>query len=347
MKNPTIEFMRFVFCAVILFMHGNKIFHEQIHIAPIGYLAVEFFFIVSGYLMVQSCERSADTVTRLGEETVGFVWKKIRRLLLYIVIVYLVGVIISYCFQYSDLKGVTEHISFFLYSLFDLFLMNSSGIKGNYINGHLWYLSAMFLVMMVYYPVVRKYRQVFLYIAAPLLAVFLYGWMSQMNVTFSDPGEWTALGRCGLLRAAAGLALGCVSYAAAKYIRERKFTKNGIRWLTAAEISLYLIVLLLMQFSEFLKLRFLIFFFLTAAVSISFSGQSCLNRILQKRFVFWLGSISLPLYMAHFVVRYTMINLDLDLRIRYLMMIYLAGSILGTAFLMLAVRQIKKREKNS
>ena len=56
-RNGKIELLRFIFALVVALFHlgGNEKFgHEMM---KTGYLAVEYFFIVSGYLLVGSVER--------------------------------------------------------------------------------------------------------------------------------------------------------------------------------------------------------------------------------------------------------------------------------------------------
>ena len=62
-RNQTIELLRFFFAVVIVLYHGRVIF--PISLFPSGYLAVEFFFIVSGYMMVKSSKKQQDSTMLL------------------------------------------------------------------------------------------------------------------------------------------------------------------------------------------------------------------------------------------------------------------------------------------
>ena len=95
-KNAVIEFMRFLFASAVVVFHsqldlwkkgkvlGTLAGHKLILFRN-GYIGVEFFFIVSGFLMARSVYRliNKETQYTLGEETGIFIWKKMKALFPY------------------------------------------------------------------------------------------------------------------------------------------------------------------------------------------------------------------------------------------------------------------------
>lgn len=62
-RSGKIDFLKFVFSIVIVLIHANDYILEGtgIVILPTGYLAVEFFFVISSYMMAVSFEKHEKT----------------------------------------------------------------------------------------------------------------------------------------------------------------------------------------------------------------------------------------------------------------------------------------------
>ena len=56
-KNAAIDLLKFLFAMMILLFHGGKNLPGQVSLFPNGRIGVEFFFLVSGYLMAASAAR--------------------------------------------------------------------------------------------------------------------------------------------------------------------------------------------------------------------------------------------------------------------------------------------------
>ena len=96
-RNREVDFLRFVFAVIIMLHHSRYVLGDENCLFLGGSLAVEFFFIVSGYLMMASilrAERRQSTgVTRaaLGTETYHFLLRKIRAFLPEYLIAWFIG----------------------------------------------------------------------------------------------------------------------------------------------------------------------------------------------------------------------------------------------------------------
>ncbi len=79
-RNNTVELLRVVFSFAVVICHSTFLPWSEGHL-PIksGSLAVEFFFIVSGYFMAVSAWRKKDIPSSsLGTDTWQFIWKKLK-----------------------------------------------------------------------------------------------------------------------------------------------------------------------------------------------------------------------------------------------------------------------------
>lgn len=58
-RNGTIDFLKFIFAVIIVIFHGSQKLTDDssLQIFKSGRLGVEFFFLVSGYMMAASAEK--------------------------------------------------------------------------------------------------------------------------------------------------------------------------------------------------------------------------------------------------------------------------------------------------
>ncbi len=79
-RNGVIELMRFLMVIPIVLGHTKEFLSDKI--VTRGYLGVEFFFVVSGYLMMASLSRKkGEEIKDLGKETWSFVVHKWKALM--------------------------------------------------------------------------------------------------------------------------------------------------------------------------------------------------------------------------------------------------------------------------
>ena len=70
-----IEFMRFLFAAVVMLFHSSVLRQpEDIFVMPKGYIGVEFFFLLSGFLMAESAVKRC--IQNTNKQTKPFLLEK-------------------------------------------------------------------------------------------------------------------------------------------------------------------------------------------------------------------------------------------------------------------------------
>lgn len=173
-----------------------------------------------------------------------------------------------------------------------------SGMKwGFVVNGIAWYLSAMFIGMVIIYPIVRKTRKDILIIYAPLAAIFMLTYLSKKYGNLNVVSDAQAYIHPGLIRAAAELLLGVCSYIISKHIYELKPGRICCNFLSLIEIASYSLVILLCCVKKDGQDDFILLMFLFIGITITFSGCSATSRkiIIAKSNV--LGKISMLLFL--------------------------------------------------
>ena len=326
-KNGMIELLRFVFCVTVVLLHSGPLFTGDFKPMRYGSYAVEFFFAVSGYLMMAHIEKAVGKPDKsLGADTIEFLWHKFKGLIPYLISVFAYGLIIHYIFLRDSLSA-SESYNYFVTSFGELFLLRMSGLKVQVLNGNLWYISAMLIVMFALYPIAKRLGDRFTHIIAPFTAVILIGFVNRCDAVLEKPGQWTTLGHIGTVRAAAALCLGCAAYAAAKAISKRKFKTWFRVVMTVFEWLGYGFVIANMQLAGKKSVQLMMVYLTVALVAISFSGITYSCRFLNSKFIYTLGKFSLPWYIYHYVMRYTLQYLKLDLTTGVQFAIYITGGL--------------------
>lgn len=299
-RTAIVDWAKLVYAFVIVLVHANYLMPgtynwQLVECFGGGYVAVEFFFIVSGFLMAASGNKVKEPVESLGIETIRFVWRKIKVLLPFYLVAYLFTFILN-----QALNNVSFHdaIKNLVYSIPYLFRYNMAGFKATSDPiGSAWYISSMLLAMLGLYPMLRKYKDTFTCVIAPLLTLFLYGYISQTRSNISAASIWIGWVYVGNLRAVAGISLGCTCWKISQQVKRVEFTKIGVLALTSLEMICYIFPVISMQLWAHTYLDFILIFMFAIAITISFSERSYSAKIVHAPA--WVANLSLTLYFVH------------------------------------------------
>lgn len=167
--------------------------------------------------------------------------------------------------------GPHEMARLFVRDFFELTLVKMSGLFVGGFDGVIWYVSAMFLVMAVLYPLIRRFPDFFPKIGAPLTALFLLGYLCQSQGSPRDPAVWLGLCFKGIVRTAADLCVGIVCWQIAEKIRRTDWTAAGRILLTLLEPACYLAAVWYMYTRLPSKQDYFFLMLFAAAVTLSFA----------------------------------------------------------------------------
>lgn len=316
-KNGKVELLRFLFALSILFYHlqldawdNVKKISENMTFFLKGKNGVEFFFLVTGFLMAKSIHKSlrqealdpSCAPDSLGEETVSFLWRKVKAVLPYHIPYCIITVILLYMLYPSKMPLM------FFERFPSLFFLNSTGIMADFSSflSVEWYISSMLIALAVVYPLCKRFWKDFGYLIAPLSALLILGYIN-FNVG-QLPGNtkaWNGVILYVNLRAFADICLGVTCYFACLSLKKYTFTtwKKGL--LSLLEAICYFSAFRYYCSSASDKFQVYILLILCVGITLSFSQQGLFGHsiLFQNRFCCFLGNISLPIYLGQNIIR--------------------------------------------
>lgn len=296
-KNGTIELLRFVFCLAVLMFHiSTDIYGKDWHPAEwggvlrYGAYSIEFFFITSGYFMARHVDKRSAT-RDVVEDTWTFIWGKIKAFLPY----HLLFNACMFLIHAVKKKPVNELFN----SLSSFLLLPTIGFNaGEWLLGAEWYIGYMIFVMLLIYPVLVKWPKIIMRYVAPVLSLEIIGYLS---ITYD-----TIMGSDSLLVSLSGILLGVAIYPISQRLRDispkNMFMEMALKiipMVTVLGTVLYMISDLPTSMQPMITL------FLAAGLVITFAEKGILSctAALNKGFIYWLGNISLPIYMVQIITR--------------------------------------------
>lgn len=302
-RNSVIDVSRLVFALVILLYHSNLVTDGELYLFRCGYIGVEFFFLVSGWLLMAEVMKKPAIPSgcgTLGAESLAYVFKKAAAVYPY----YFPAFFMSLAVRAAVLimEGTPELLSGsrLVNTLWELLMLQMCGVRWSFaVNGVAWYLSAMLLAMLVIYPAARKFRDNFICLIAPVVSLLL---LASLSIRFNSLNliyDGESIVPPGLIRALAVMSLGAVSYRFSGLIREMASKLKGAPLLLGlVELGCYGAVLLLcfFRFGENLDMTLLLLLFV--AISVSFSGESVLGQNIHIKSTGAFSKISLMLLLS-------------------------------------------------
>ena len=317
-RNGEVDFLRFVFAIQIVFYHFNSNYPRGFFVN--GYIGVEFFFVVSGFLMAKHVEKKGTEHADLGaiaDETWNYVINKVKSFYMYYVSVIILQVVVQnilikherlMSIAYSFLSSIpTFTLSFMALNRNDVYL---------YV-GNTWFLSALLISILILYPILLRNYKYATKIVFPMISLFVLGYQYATNVSISVSKNWAGHVYYGVLRALAEMSLGgslcALSSLLTKKWKELNTNRKRIQILaTLLKVFCYLVVIAFSYGNVFgrtfrpgFNLHALLF--CSAGILLSFSNIGyCIPDCKTTRY---LGKISLPIFIYHGFIRWTVLAL--------------------------------------
>ena len=334
-RNLTVEFMRFVFCIIIILYHSNNRLDIAMS-APFsffknGKIGVEFFFIVSGWLMAESAKkyRGQDLV----KATRAFLSGKLLSVIFYHLFIFAV------CFTATAVLTLGEeaevYIGRLISTLPNLFLLQRTGLKTVEVMTSEWYIAAMLWMMLLLFPLIIKYGERFTKLLCPLITILLIGYMIHVNGKLGGTGRFLFSHRIPkvYVRAFAEMCAGVFCCHISEYISRLRLKKSERIILSGIEAICYLLPVLYSVSLWEETYEAYCFYSFCIAVTLSFSNATYLKKLFDTRISALLGKASLPLYMAQSVgfTLFKYSNTLHGLRIRYALLFFITTTVIFAA----------------
>lgn len=301
-RNIVIDFLKFLFILCIFGGHLNYIAlagENNPILMRLGFLGVEFFFIVSGAFMFYKIKKlnSNHSIQKL---VFNYIERKVSIFMPYYLIAFFLGFVL---FHYPDsfsLKIMSQH---FIQSLPCLLQLEMLGIKGYQVLGPTWFLSAMLVSILLLFPLYYKYRSSCNIYIAVVLAVIIYGYIFYRKgnlATINPIGDGFVYS--GVLRGIAGMSMGAICLALSEKINEYEYTKLGAYIISITEIMGYLLIFVLMHISSRIRFDFLILVLMIPCIAITLSKKSY-TVMIANYLPNWLGKLSMMMFLCDALVR--------------------------------------------
>ena len=333
-RNDTIDVLRIVMAYIIVVYHS---FLLGLPYFPGGGIATEFFFIITGALMNRSIIKN-DKVNLWG-----FIKKKIVKL---IPLFWFTSVITLLCKWICGFKGIKSVVGDIVKNLFEFLFLRMIGVADQYfINPVAWYLSAMFISILLLYPIARKYREICSTWLFPLITIALCSFLIKEYgtvVTVSVDYSYFTLDL--VKRAIAEICFGFSLYELSFRIASFRLTSVVSVMLKCTEIIGYFSVLIAAIFALDIKWSIWILLLLGVSVAISLSGHGVKLSIRNNKIKGWVAEYSLALYLSHYSVIIIMEKLKDVMKCSNieLLLIYLVIATIISIINMMIVSKVKQ-----
>lgn len=291
-RNGLIELLRFVFAVIVIIYHTWALNSDGISTAfGGGYLAVEFFLIVTGFYLAKSTEKSDPCFA--GKTAWQITFKKWVKLLPVVGVTVLLHYLLVMCYGLITPAELP-------YMAYEFLGLQLSGIYKLRIVIQHWYISAMIISLLPLTYLIIKARDLFINCLSAILPLFIYGYICRTHENLELCIDWYGVLYSGILRCAAGLCMGVCAYRLSVFIDQR--IKRNVS-LNVLAIAWLLISIVYMQLFKKITGDFFIVFLLTLAVGIILSGNFTLPAFWENRLFTFLGEWSVTLYCSHWTMR--------------------------------------------
>ena len=344
-RNNSIELLRFLFTAIIIFFHINLDLWDQgkviavIRGVPItffmhGNLGVEFFFLVTGFLLAGSVHKKIqedrvhpETSVGLWQETMQFIIHKAKAVLP----CYLTACALTPAARL--IAGKNLGLAYFLKRLPSLFFLQRLGLGKPFI-GCTWYLSSLFIAL----PYTR--------VVSPVLCAVLLWSIISLTGSLGDIDDWFFFTYKTNIRAFAEISMGTTAFELSRFIRGRVHSLPARSALTFTALASLALSLMYMCSAADSRYGLPVFYLLFLLVVITFSGEGLISRadLFRSPFFTWLGAVSLPMYVTQTIMRMLVPCVFAKSSQWAQCFLIYAGTLLLAAGLLTAISYIKRKD---
>lgn len=293
-KFKDIEFLRFFLSCVILVFHLNSLFWGK------GYLAVDFFFIISGFFLISKFDKNLSFI--------DFIKKKIIRLwplMVFVNFLYLIIHIFAKSVKYHKYDNLLE----------SLFLGNIGLTisRGNL--GAFWYVSVLFWCSLLYFYLLKYFerKNVNLFVALSVWFSYTFLIHAKNGVVEGLIETFNNIFVVGILRGLGGIGIGYFIGLFYKMYENRinstKLNKTTTLFITVLEVylfswSLYYLILHKISYkNDIISILYFTILFILFLIK-----KGLFTRLLDNNYSVILGRYSYSIYSVHLFVMDLLIN---------------------------------------
>lgn len=289
-KNHSLEFYRTVFTLTICLYHAQYL-DPKLEILKNAYLCVEFFFMLSGYLLYRSFMKETE------HHTMAYAARRFTRLwpeYIFAAVIAILG------------RGVFLHDFNVNKALNEVLMVQNTGLfhYGGY-NYPCWYIPVMIFCGILIYSILSLYPDAFIKLFAPLAVLLGYTYFGGLEAGLES---WQYVGPFSepMIRGFIAMSLGVLIGAAAN---KENAIKPGKVTGTVAEITLLVLIGLSIFTEIFSEMVAVISFALL--ILITAKQQGFISSVIINHRVWSItGSYSYAVYLNHAMVIYLLSYID-------------------------------------
>jgi peptidoglycan/LPS O-acetylase OafA/YrhL len=237
-KAAAVEFWRFAFTVLVCLFHLEVNYRQTLLTS--GSSAVEFFFVLSGFLIAMSASRrfsgSPEPVTarEARDKAVAFVVKKLR--VIYPILIFVLLYVIT--INYRLMGSTFDKLQFLQNTEWELLLL--TGTPLGYNNGlspviPLWFLTVLLLVGYVMTYVVYRHND-FMKFAAPVAGLLFYIYFALNSSTILDQPLRMGFTTAGMIRGISEMSFGVALFYLYEYLSVKQLGRFWRVLLSLAEL---------------------------------------------------------------------------------------------------------------
>lgn len=301
----TIDFYRFIFILLICFLHFEYPYcGKQIYFIC-GYLAVDFYFILSGFLLSRNVLEN-DENNSISIMSVKFIVNKIKRYYIFYIYAYIVMLL----YTWNSIGGMQSFRRDYQYGIWEVLLLQSAGFPNSFVNIPMWYFSALLIVSYFVYYIYISNKSLYANIVAPLSVILIYTFFARKYGNLDIWGVWNDLSiiNNSLIRAFAGLNLGIMCNKLYNYLVYNNLNKLDVIILNLLEIISILGIISIVINNDHSNIDFVILPMFCIIIISSFLNVTYISKFLNRKVFKYLGVISFSIFANHKLILEIMIN---------------------------------------
>lgn len=307
-KLVSIEALRFIFMTIIAIWHFGRI-NPFTH----GYIAVDFFFILSGFLIYNS-------YIRHKYDALEYTIAKLKRFYPEYIIVFL----ISFFMKLRILLRDNDIVTVLLNAISEGTLIHGIGIYSGYVNPPSWYVSVLLIGGGILYSILFYNRKLAISIIFPLFTLLSYTYLLGINGSLEQFATVGCVSQC-LLRGMSGMALGIILSAFSRRYTE-VFINRDVLLNILCIISITIICVVLFAIQNYDNIALLVFSLLIVSCVIP---NLLFNKIFKLKIWTKLGGVTFEMLLVHSPVIWVINNLTRSIPLSFLGKIMLAIVYMG------------------
>lgn len=307
-RNGEIDFFRFIFAVIVFSFH----FEYAPAIFKSGYLCVEFFFVLSGYFLMQHIEKNKNTDINPTMVVCNYAKNRLKRLY----VSYFIACTVAFAIRLLVLSDISIR-TVINKGIWEILMLQTLGF--DFSTTVIWYVSALLIASLIIYLLHLCLKDYFL----PVIffgAFIILAFLCQENQQLSSMNNLLIVSD-GLLRGLAELSLGCVLF---KVIKTLPSYLNKIKKLLFIPKYLLLAVILYLMtkgagVKDFSCLMFIVLF-----IAMLFLDESPIHKMFNNKLCYFLGDISYDFYLNQIIVIYFARVFPSDLLQKYPIVTFIA-----------------------